>query len=177
MENKDQEYRNYILEHINNVKRAFQVYGDLLCTELDLSLSEMQIQINEHDDSKWSAEEFDLYRAKYYPYAGEEAITDYEFNKAWLHHIHNNPHHPQYWVYYNNDKNSVSVYNIPDNYIVEMLCDWIGMGYKFNEPAYDYYDKEGKNKLFTDNTRYKVEYLLNKIKQYDINHNINLQNK
>ena len=29
------------------------------------------------------------------------------------------------------------------------------------------YNNEGKNKLFTDSTRFKVEYLLDKIKEFD----------
>ena len=63
---KVKEYRDYILEHCNNVKKAFQVYGELLCNELGLNLQDMQNQINEHDESKWSTEEFELYRMKFF---------------------------------------------------------------------------------------------------------------
>ena len=69
--NKTQEYKDYILEHINNVKKAFKNYGELLCNELELNLQDMMNQIEEHDESKWSAEEFDLYRRKYFPEPGE----------------------------------------------------------------------------------------------------------
>ena len=168
---KVKEYRDYILEHCNNVKKAFQVYGELLCNELGLNLQDMQNQINEHDESEWSTEEFELYRMKFFPNPGEE-ISDFNFNVAWLHHIHYNPHHPQHWIYYNEDNNSVSVYPMPNNYILEMICDWIAMGYKFNEKAYDYYNNKGKNKLFNNNTRRKLEYLLNKIKEFDKENNI-----
>ena len=58
---------------------------------------------------------------------------------------------------------------MPDKYIVEMLLDWIAMGYKFNDTAYNYYESKGKNKLFADKTRTKVEYLLSKIKEFDNN--------
>lgn len=167
MEDKVLEYRSYIIEHINNVKKAFDIYGELLCNELELDYIETRNQIAQHDESKWNTEEFDLYRAKFHPYKNEKPISDYEFNKAWLHHIHNNPHHPQYWIYYDDETNKVSVYDIPDIYIAEMLCDWIAMGYKFNDTCYNYYNKKGKDKLFTDNTRFKVEQLLKKIKQFD----------
>ena len=167
MEDKIQEYREYIIEHIKNVKKAFDTYGGLLCEELELDYIEVRNQIAQHDESKWETEEFDLYRAKFYPSKDEEPITEYEFNKAWLHHIHNNPHHPEYWVYYNCDENNVSVYDMPDKYIVEMLCDWIAMGYKFNDTCYSYYNSNGKEKLFTNNTRFKVEYLLKKIESFD----------
>ena len=56
---------------------------------------------------------------------------------------------------------------MPDNYIAEMIFDWIAMSYKFNNKVYDWYEKEGKDKLFTSSTRRKVEYLLNKIKEQD----------
>lgn len=163
---KTSEYRNYIFEHIENVKKAFYKYGELLCNELNLDFIEMENQIAEHDDSKWSDEEFDLYRKKFFPVDGE-TISDYEYNVAWLHHIHNNPHHPEYWVFYDIDNNKVSVYDMPDNYIFEMLLDWIAMGMKFNDPCYEYYRRKGKEKLFKQSTRSKVEYLLNKIKEFD----------
>lgn len=166
---KSQEYAQYIFEHIENVKKAFYNYGELLCNELGLDYLDIENQIEDHDDSKWETEEFDIYRAKFHPEPGEEPISDFEFNKAWLHHIHNNPHHPQYWIYYDEDTNDVTVYEMPDKYIVEMLLDWIAMGYKFNNTAYNYYESKGKNKLFADKTRIKVEYLLSKIKEFDNN--------
>ena len=67
------------------------------------------------------------------------------------------------------DTNDITVYEMPDKYIVEMLLDWIAMGYKFNDTAYNYYESKGKNKLFANKTRTKVEYLLSKIKEFDNN--------
>ena len=171
---KAEEYRQYIIEHINNVKKAFNEYGELLCKELELDLQEIMNQIEEHDESKWSAEEFDLYRRKFFPEPDEDEISDYDFNIAWLHHIHYNPHHPEHWIYYDEDTNKISIYNMPDKYIVEMLCDWIGMGYKLNNKVYEWYHKEGYSKLFSDPTRFKVEYLLNKIEEFDKNNNLQL---
>lgn len=165
--NKIQEYRDYINEHILNVKLAFKVYGELICNELGLQLQEIANQVDEHDESKWSHEEFDLYRIKFFPEPDEPKISDQEFNIAWLHHIHYNPHHPEHWVYYNEESNRITVYDMPDNYIAEMIFDWIAMSYKFNNKVYDWYEKEGKDKLFTSSTRRKVEYLLNKIKEQD----------
>lgn len=163
-------YKEYITDHILNVKRAFQIYGFMLCDELEVDFYEMQNQIDNHDKSKWSAEEFDPYMKKFFP--DGPVITDYEFNKAWLHHIQYNSHHPEHWMFYDYDSNKVTIYDMPDADIIEMLCDWIAMGYKFNNTAYDYYDKNGNNKPLSDNTRFKVEYLLNKIKQFDINNNL-----
>lgn len=164
---KIQEYRDYVNEHILNVKLAFKVYGGLVCNELGLQLQEIANQVDKHDESKWSHEEFDLYRVKFFPEPNEPKISDQEFNIAWLHHIHYNPHHPEHWIYYDEESNRITVYDMPDNYIAEMIFDWIAMSYKFNNKVYDWYEKEGKDKLFTSSTRRKVEYLLNKIKEQD----------
>ena len=158
------DYKEYITDHILNVKKAFKIYGFMLCDELEVDFYEMQNQIDNHDESKWSDEEFDLYMRKFFPESKESEISDQEFNIAWLHHIHYNPHHPEHWIYYDEESNKITVYNIPNKYIAEMLLDWIAMGYKFNDTAYNYYESKGKNKLFADKTRTKVEYLLSKIK-------------
>ena len=171
MSSKYEKYRNYITEHINNVKKAFDTYGELLCEELELEIVEMQYQIDNHDNSKWSAEEFEPYARKFFP-EGKRIISDYDFNKAWMHHTQYNCHHPEHWLFYDYDTKKITIYDMPDKYIAEMICDWIAMGYKFNNTAYDYYDKNGNNKPLSDNTRFKVEYLLNKIKQFDINNNL-----
>jgi hypothetical protein len=47
-----------------------------------------------HDESKWSGEEFQYYARYFFQDKGDTA----GFNKAWLHHIHNNPHHWQHWI-------------------------------------------------------------------------------
>lgn len=171
MNDSYEKYNNYIIEHINNVKKAFSIYGELLCEELELNLRYMQNQINEHDESKWSTEEFEPYARKFFP-EGKEITTDYDFNKAWMHHIQYNCHHPEHWLFYDYDTKKVTIYDMPDAYIVEMICDWIAMGYKFNNKAYEYYEKESHNKPLSNNTKFKVEYLLNKIKLFDLNGNI-----
>lgn len=171
MSSKYEKYRNYITEHINNVKKAFDTYGELLCEELELEIVEMQYQIDNHDNSKWSAEEFEPYARKFFP-EGKRIISDYDFNKAWMHHTQYNCHHPEHWLFYDYDTKKITIYDMPDKYIAEMICDWIAMGYKFNNKAYEYYEKEGYNKPLSSITRFKVEYLLNKIKQFDLDNNI-----
>ena len=165
MRNKDTEYRQYILEHQKNVKKAFNEYGKLLCKELGVNLGVISLQIQSHDNSKFMNPEFDLYRRKFFKEDNEQEISDYEFNLGWLMHIHNNPHHPQFWVLY--DEGQKFIYDMPDNYIVEMILDWIAIGYKFNSKCYDYYNDKGKNTDFSDKTRLKVELLLEKIKEQD----------
>ena len=73
------DYKEYITDHILNVKKAFQIYGFMLCDELEVDFYEMQNQIDNHDKSKWSAEEFDPYMKKFFP--DGPVITDYELIK------------------------------------------------------------------------------------------------
>jgi hypothetical protein len=48
-----------------------------------------------------------------------------DINKAWLLHIHRNPHHWQYWVLINdNPEEGENLIEMPYNYIIEMVCDW-----------------------------------------------------
>lgn len=169
MINKENEYRQYILEHQKNVKKAFNEYGILLCKELEVNVGAISLQVQSHDQSKFSKEEFEIYRRKFFKKDNEPEISDHEFNLGWLMHIHNNPHHPQFWVLHDEGKNYV--YDMPNNYIIEMLLDWIAMGYKFNSKCYDYYNDKGKNKDFSKSTRLKVEMLLEKIKEIDQQNN------
>ena len=51
--------------------------------------------------------------------------------------------------------------------IIEMLCDWIGMSYKFNNKVYDWYKDSGKGNILNQDTRFIVEEILKAIKRYD----------
>lgn len=184
---ENKQYLEYIKEHKKNVTKAFAIYGKLMIDIMyddntdKLSIWERLYEKinNTHDDSKYEEEEFEAYRRKFFPRNGEEPISDYEFNKAWLHHIHNNPHHPEYWIYVcyddignvvNSDESvnvKIQYYQMDYDAIIEMLCDWIGMGYKFGNTAYDYYYRSNKPKILHPDTKDVVEILLAAIKDYD----------
>ena len=148
LEKREKEYRHYIIEHISNLLLAYQKYGNKLCIKLNVPFGDLRVLINEHDNSKWSKEEFDGYRQYYYPCSDETPNKDI-MNKAWEHHYKNNPHHPEYWV----DENTGDIKDMDPLYITEMLLDWEAMSMKFNNNTYDYYIKERDNKPFSENTR------------------------
>ena len=60
-----------------------------------------------HDQSKYDEEEYEAYDDYFYGKEGKDeddiAVIDNAFDYAWLHHIHHNPHHWQYWVLVNDD--------------------------------------------------------------------------
>jgi hypothetical protein len=42
-----------------------------------------------------------------------------------LQHHHCNKHHWQYWVFPIQNKLNNNVIDIPEEYVIEMICDWI----------------------------------------------------
>lgn len=158
LKTQEQNYLDYINEHINNVQIAWGTMkiklDDFLPTNVKMDVDKL---VNEHDRSKFSPEEFDGYRQWYYPYKDEEKDAEM-YNKAWIHHYTNNPHHWQYWK----DKEGIELeQKIP--YILEMIADWTAMGYKFNDTPQQYYEKEKNNIILTDDAREYLEDILKRL--------------
>lgn len=79
-----------------------------------------------HDASKWSREEFDGY-ALHFCGSGQPEM----FSRAWLHHIHANPHHWQHWLFPDDfspkdSKVENGAIEMPVCYTLEMIADWMG---------------------------------------------------
>lgn len=121
--------------------------------------------IREHDASKYSKEEYGPYDEYFYgKNKSYEVVQD--FNKAWLHHIHNNPHHWQHWVLNNDDpEKGEIIIDMPDCYIIEMICDWWSFSWKKGElnEIFDWYNKRKYYMKLNDYTRGRVESILNAI--------------
>lgn len=170
IERQEEEYRKYINEHIQNVKRAYEEYGVIVARTLGLYSKEetdLLKNINVHDISKFSESEFDGYRQYFYPFPGMEK-DEMKYNKAWLQHIHHNPHHPEHWVLPQDaDASKNIILDMPRVYIVEMILDWIAMGYKFNSKVYDWYEKEKDKKPLSEFTRVLVERCMKALKEAD----------
>lgn len=178
---KQEEYLEYIKNHVNNVKKAFQIHFVPLLDYDFISdkMSDQEIKdairkaatlVEEHDASKYGDEEFDGYREKYYPTASEKADPDFEklasekSETAWINHYSNNPHHPMYWV----DKETNSKLDMSLEYIIEMLCDWLAMSMAQGTDCWDWYrNKAEKEKAsFTNKTKEIVEeFLFNILKR------------
>lgn len=117
------EYDSYIETHKSNVQRGY----NWLQTNLPKLFTKYPVDNNSniltHDQSKSEADEYEAYDAYFY---GEKTpAVEEAFRRAWLLHIHRNPHHWQYWVLINDDPGEGEVYlEMPHNYIFEMICDW-----------------------------------------------------
>lgn len=91
---------------------------------------------------------------------------DHAFDFAWLLHQKRNRHHWQWWIL-PTDEEGVKLLDIPDKYILEMVCDWRGagkaQGHKKPGELQKWY-AANKNKMqLSQLSRFKVEQLLEEI--------------
>ena len=152
-------YSNYIVDHVDNVNKAYNWLIDhKIISNLPVT------QVNLHDISKYSAEEYNAYDNYFYGKKTEKVKA--EFNYAWLHHIHNNPHHWQHWVLINDEDGTVAL-EMPKEYVIEMLANWWAFSHKSGNlyEIFDWYKSHKKNMILHENTRKLVEELLSRIKE------------
>lgn len=162
---KQDEYLDYINQHIKNVYKAFEIYDEVIRTVLEYDSYDLCRRVINHDASKYSSEEFNAYRRKFYPTSTEinKDKIEEEFDLAWKHHYKLNDHHPEHWIL-----NGVPT-DMSDISIAEMILDWTAMSYNFGGTVYGYFStKFNKNKL-TERTNAKVVKTLNKMMIYDSN--------
>lgn len=161
-------YDDYIEEHKTNVLKAFRWLeeNDILkdFPQEDVRTASWLCEYK-HDSSKYGQEEYKAYDD--YFYGGNRSYEVVEnFNNAWLHHIHNNPHHWQHWVLINDNPNEGEIIlDMPNEYIIEMICDWMsfGIGKDHIEETFDWYHEHGPYMKLSERTRIVVENILEKI--------------
>ena len=155
---KEHEYKKYIEEHRDNIRDAFVEVST--CPDLDWIITEdISVKLFErilaHDLSKYSDEEFDAYRRYYHPINIEERENAKEdFDKAWEHHWKNNDHH---WEHRQNDTDFTEETELA---ILENVCDWLAMGYKFHDRPIEYYNKNKNKIILPDKQRELLERIL-----------------
>ena len=163
------EYDNYLKQHRENVAKAAEWIRDNLQQDVQLDLDSYQQIMYMHDYSKDSNEEYyaydDYFYGKLYGKSKSYEVVD-QFNRAWLLHIHRNPHHWQYWILRNDNPDDGEILiDMPDCYIIEMICDWWSFSWK-QENLYEIFKwyEERKDYIKLSNyTRKKVEDILNKM--------------
>lgn len=159
------EYTTYLTEHIANVQKAgkwlISHFPDILSSDDKISLA---MAITSHDGSKWFPEEYDAYDAYFYGGNKSHKVVS-DFNYAWLHHIHSNPHHWQYWILQHDDEPE-EILEMPKKYAVEMIADWWSFSFKSGNlrDIFDWYEKHKEMKLHPK-TRKFVEDILERIKK------------
>lgn len=125
-----------------------------------------------HDLSKYGLTEF-CASAKHFqgnrsPIDAEKEANGYSL--AWQNHKAKNKHHWQYWTDF--DKGVVFPVTMPQKFLAEMLCDWIGAGMAYNSGAWTvnsfktWYENNKSNLLLTDSVRAEIEYVMAVVQNY-----------
>lgn len=120
-----------------------------------------------HDLSKFSPIEFSA-SAKHFqgnrsPIEAEK--EDCGYSMAWLHHKGVNKHHWEWWTDFD-DNGQIIANKIPSQYVVEMICDWVGAGKVYSNEKWtrdeplNYFYKVRKGRYFHPETEKLIVYLL-----------------
>ena len=174
------EYDRYLAKHREYVQHGAKWIVDNISKKKlfeivpNLDILEFSRNIKLHDSSKYTPIEYYAYDDYFY---GEKVTPEVAeaFDYAWLHHIHNNPHHWQYWILKEDDSLGmgdcifVKCLDIPDNYLVEMIADWWSFSWdKYNNSGkkrdlyeiFNWYDQHVDKIAMSPNSEQKVKNLL-----------------
>lgn len=161
------QYDRYLENHKANVKKGFEWMLENL-PELVRDIPDLEWQTGfAHDQSKSKPDEYEAYDAYFYGGNRSYSVVQ-EYRKAWLLHLHRNPHHWQHWILINDDpEEGEIILEMPDNYILEMICDWWAFSWaKGNlSEIFNWYDEHKKYMKLHPDTRKRVEYILGRMKE------------
>lgn len=161
------QYDQYLENHKANVRKAFEWFKENLPEFLiDDHDYEHQICFS-HDYSKNDYSEYKAYDDYFYGGNRSYAVVQ-NFKKAFLRHIHCNPHHWQHWVLIQDDPdNGELILDMPNEYIIEMICDWWSFSWSkgnLNE-IFTWYDAHKDYIKLSSSTRFTVETILKRMKE------------
>lgn len=132
-----------------------------------------------HDWHKFLPSEFFAYANYFYGKNSKQGIKrgrdktgyykptetgDSNFEMAWFRHMKKGRHHWQYWVVPVLPEDKILV--IPDKYVKEMICDWVGAGMaqgQFNRDKTEWFEINKKKMKLNPET---VKKIYNQLKGY-----------
>lgn len=131
----DMEYFNHYIKHTYYVTIAWKAIREELWNHELLTADEFK-KINNliiwHDQSKMSQDEWKFYAERFYGENQNDDSVKNEFKTAVKKHKQKNLHHYESLKDYLGDDWKC--------YIVELVCDYIAMGWEFNNFILEYYD-------------------------------------
>lgn len=161
------QYDRYLENHKANVRKGFEWMLENL-PELVRDIPGLEWQtMFAHDQSKSEPDEYEAYDAYFYGGNRSYSVVQ-EYRKAWLLHLHRNPHHWQHWILINDDpEEGEIILEMPDNYILEMICDWWAFSWADGNLSeiFNWYDEHKKYMKLHPDTRKRVEYILGRMKE------------
>lgn len=120
------QYDQYLARHRANVKRGFDWLSKNLPGLMTNTLTAGWNTEFAHDQSKNEPDEYEAYDAYFYGNNRSYEVVQ-RYQRAWLLHIHRNPHHWKHWILIHDDMEDgelETVLEMPYDYIIEMICDW-----------------------------------------------------
>ena len=156
------EYDAYLEKHKENVRRGYIWLQTNLPELFDGKQDGAWKTDFKHDQTKFNADEYAAYDAYFYGGNRSFAVVD-AFRRAWLLHIHRNPHHWQHWVLINDDPNEGEMLlEMPYNYIIEMICDWWSFSWQKGNLSeiFNWYDEHSAYIKLAPKTKETVENIL-----------------
>lgn len=159
------EYLSYVNRHVSNVINGFIYMTKHGIVDKDSGNVPSIEELYRHDSTKKDEIEFDAYAEHFYG-KNKGNKDDEAFNLAWLHHIHNNKHHWQYWVI-NCDNGGTKALEMPVKYVIEMICDWWAFSWEEKNlyEVFDWYENNKGKQILHENTRALVEDYLEMLKK------------
>ncbi len=157
-----EQYDAYLQNHRRNVLRGLTWLRTNLPSLVEGKVDYIWLHELNHDESKNLSDEYLAYDAYFYGGNRTHAVVE-AFQKAWLLHIHRNPHHWQYWVLINDDPDEGEVLlDMPYNYIIEMICDWWAFSWQKGDLSeiFSWYDEHSSYIRLSPKTRETVEDIL-----------------
>lgn len=158
-------FKKYVSGHISKVVS----FAKILLDAGKISQELFQRIADTHDTSKLQEPEYTPYVKR--KWAERNSNVDlYEkmgddIKNAIVHHVKNNKHHPEFW---SNDYKGFSttapchVNNMPEKYVIEMVCDWEAMALERGNTARSWYDKTKDTRwIFDSKTATLIEKWLN----------------
>lgn len=159
------QYDIYLQQHRNNVHKGFKWIQENL-PELLVDGVAWQTEFA-HDTSKNEPDEYEAYDRYFYGNNKSYQVVQ-DYRRAWLLHIHRNPHHWQHWVLINDDpKEGEITLDMPYNYIFEMICDWWAFSWQKGNltEIFNWYDAHKAYIKMSPKTRKSVDTILGKMKE------------
>lgn len=140
------QYDQYLARHRANVKRGFDWLSENLPGLMTNTLTAGWNTEFAHDQSKNEPDEYEAYDAYFYGNNRSYEVVQ-RYQRAWLLHIHRNPHHWQHWVLIHDDMEDGELETV-----LEMPYDYI-------------YEEHSKYIKLAQTTKITVEYILDNMKK------------
>ena len=175
-------YDEYLNEHVGAVKKGWMWMEENLLTrlrdyisanykkdEFDPMDSAMEVRnlIDAHDLSKIAPDEYYFYDDYFYGGNRSHEVVE-NFHRAFLNHLHRNPHHWQYWVLPSDNAGEPERYiEIPLAYIFEMICDWWSFSWRAGDltTIFKWWDEHKDHIRMHKKSRRTVEKVLSEMKK------------